>query len=215
MSLRETIGVIQGYKRMRFTDLVSQTTGWRVTEIDPKHDSFLIREIARAMNQFMSESNTFIQRYRGNRVNDIGMRLKDEIWNRLARSFYRIEAHEVNDYSIDIHRLRQPGYPDFRIWCNDPTEGKYGAYLTLKLTSQLEGGSDNSQRYLYYTTGSKINMSARHLVLDLLVSEESPKYWQVCKWVLKDLYEVRMNVKLEFSATKQDLIDLPELASGQ
>jgi len=42
-------------------------------------------------------------------------------------------------------------------------------------------------RYFYYTVGDKIKTDARHLLLDITVSEETSRYWKVDKWVISAL----------------------------
>jgi hypothetical protein len=72
-------------------------------------------------------------------------------------------------------------------------------------TSSLNENS--SFRYFYYTNGKKIKCNAKHLLLDVMVSEESPHYWKIERWALSDLSRLRLHLKCEFNATKSDLLD--------
>ena len=62
-------------------------------------------------------------------------------------------------------------------------------------------------RYFYYTSGNKIKSNARHLLLNISVSEESSKYWKIDNWVLSDLSQLEVRLKCEFNASKTDIID--------
>jgi len=60
---------------------------------------------------------------------------------------------------------------------------------------------------IYYTSGTKINQNARHLLLDIAVTQENPGYWKVDKWSLSDLSMLAVKLKNEFNASKTDLMD--------
>jgi hypothetical protein len=45
----------------------------------------------------------------------------------------------------------------------------------------------SSFRYFYYTYTGKIKAVARHLLLDISVSQESKGYWKIDHWALSDL----------------------------
>jgi hypothetical protein len=62
-------------------------------------------------------------------------------------------------------------------------------------------------RYFYYTSGTKINQTACHLLLDIGVRQENPGYWKVDKWSLSDLSKLTVKLKNEFKASKTDLMD--------
>jgi hypothetical protein len=72
-------------------------------------------------------------------------------------------------------------------------------------TSSLDENS--SFRYFYYTNGKKIKCNAKHLLLDITVSEESPHYWKIQKGALSDLSRLKLRLKCEFNASKRDLLD--------
>ena len=60
---------------------------------------------------------------------------------------------------------------------------------------------------LIYNSGNKIKSNARHLLLNISVSEESSKYWKIDNWVLSDLSQLEFKLKCEFNASKTDIID--------
>jgi hypothetical protein len=61
--------------------------------------------------------------------------------------------------------------------------------------------------YFYYTSGDKIKNNARHLLLDIAVTEENPGYWKVERWSLSDLSKLTVRLKNEFNASKTDLME--------
>ena len=46
-------------------------------------------------------------------------------------------------------------------------------------------------RYFYYTYTGEIKADARHLLLDISVSQESKGYWKIDEWALSDLSETK------------------------
>jgi hypothetical protein len=60
---------------------------------------------------------------------------------------------------------------------------------------------------LYYTNSNKIKAVARHLLLDISVSQESKGYWKIYNWALSDLSKLNVNLKNEFNASKTDIMN--------
>jgi hypothetical protein len=77
-------------------------------------------------------------------------------------------------------------------------------FIEIKTSSVQE---KSGFRYFYYTSGTKINQNARHLLLDIGVTQENPGYWKVDKWSLSDLSMLAVKLKNEFNASKTDLMD--------
>ena len=197
MTIREIVGELMGYQRMTFRSVVGQTTSWHIEEISNPlnmNDSRIIYEIEMAMQAYMKEQEEKKGRYEANRANDIGIRIKADILRALQKRQW-----------LNAFKLKGGGYPDF-VMRDRKTNGL--VYLTVK-TSSISKRS--KQRYLYYTTGKKIIGSGKHLVLDLKIKEEMPKYWLIESWKIKDLYEARMDIKVEFSCSKNELEDLRTL----
>jgi hypothetical protein len=63
-------------------------------------------------------------------------------------------------------------------------------------------------RYFYYTNSGKIKAVARHLLLDISVSQESKGYWKIDDWALRDLSKLNVRLKNKFNASKSDLMDV-------
>lgn len=105
----------------------------------------------------------------------------------------------MNKGSLTVKKLGKTGYPDIEILHAGRT-----VYLEMKTSSVSEG---SSLRYFYYTNGGKIKCDAIHLLLDISVTEESPRYWKIEKWALSDLSKLKVRLKCEFNATKSDLLN--------
>ena len=61
-------------------------------------------------------------------------------------------------------------------------------------------------RYFYYTSGEKIKTDAKHLLLDITVTEDASRYWKIDSWALSDLSKLNVKLKNEFNASKSDLL---------
>jgi hypothetical protein len=66
----------------------------------------------------------------------------------------------------------------------------------------------SSFRYFYYTYTGKNKAVARHLLLDISVSQESKGYWKIDDWALSDLSKLNVILKSEFNASKNVLMDV-------
>ncbi len=62
-------------------------------------------------------------------------------------------------------------------------------------------------RYFYCSNVDKIKANARHLMLNIAVTQECPGYWKVDDYGLSDLSKLDLNLKNEFNASKRDLMD--------
>ena len=63
-------------------------------------------------------------------------------------------------------------------------------------------------RYFYYANSGKIKAVARHLLLDISVSQESKGYWKIDDGGLSDLSKLNVHLKNEFNSSKSDLMDV-------
>jgi hypothetical protein len=127
-------------------------------------------------------------RYQGDRINEVGKRIEDAL------------VHEIDKQPLTVKRLPKSGYPDIEISHADHT-----TYLEIK-TSAVKGKS--GFRYFYYTNVDKIKANARHLLLDVSVTQETARYWMIDKWALRDLSKLNVRLKNEFNASKSDLMDI-------
>ncbi|MDQ6667276.1 MAG: hypothetical protein M3Y53_03500 [Thermoproteota archaeon] len=100
---------------------------------------------------------------------------------------------------LAVKSLGKTRYPDIEISYLDLI-----VHLEMKTSSVKE---KSSIRYFYYTNGEKIKQNARHLPLDIAVTQENPNYWKVDKWALSDLSKLTVRLRNEFNASKSDLMD--------
>ena len=105
----------------------------------------------------------------------------------------------MDKYPLRVRQLPKSGYPDIEIDYNG-----YIIYLEMK-TSAVKKNS--GFRFFYYTGGDKIKADARHLLLDIILTEETSRYWKVDSWALSNLSKLNVKVKKEFNISKSDLLE--------
>jgi hypothetical protein len=174
---------------VRFQDVVKESSGFIIIPFDATDelDKDLMRTLNITLDKFLKTLTNTRSRLQGNRVNEVGRRIEELLVN------------ELNKQPLFVKKLGSSGYPDIEI----SHRGRI-IYLEMK-TSSLDENS--SFRYFYYTNGKKIKCNAKHLLLDIIVSEESPHYWKIEKWALSDLSMLKLRLKCEFNASKSDLLD--------
>jgi hypothetical protein len=174
---------------VRFQDVVKESSGFIIIPFDATDelDKDLMRTLNITLDKFLKTLTNTRSRLQGNRVNEVGRRIEELLVN------------ELNKQPLFVKKLGSSGYPDIEI----SHRGRI-IYLEMK-TSSLDENS--SFRYFYYTNGKKIKCNAKHLLLDIIVSEESPHYWKIEKWALSDRSMLKLRLKCEFNASKSDLLD--------
>lgn len=172
-----------------FPELVKATTDHEVYKLqveDREDDKILYSEILKAANNFIGYVNRTRQRFQGDRINDVGKRIEEVFVEELKKSELRPLL------------LSSSGYPDMKII----DQYDRVTYLESKAVSK---NWDSTFRSFYYTDGKKIDADARHLLIAWDIVEESPKYWLVRGFKLCDLYNLGMNLKLEFNSSNRAL----------
>jgi hypothetical protein len=187
--LLSAFGLSKELGRVDFPLIVKLSTGFSVIPINRTNpsDNNFIEIINGILKKFLKTSASTRSRYEGGRINEVGRRIEETIVN------------EMNKLPLAVKRLGKTGYPDIEISYQD-----LSAYLEMKTSSVKE---KSSFRYFYYTSGDKIKQNARHLLLDIAVTQESPNYWKVDRWALSDLSKLTVRLKNEFNASKSDLMD--------
>lgn len=187
--LHSAFGLSEELGRVDFSLVVKLSTGFDVIPINPFNpaDKAFIDIVNGILEKFLKTSASTRSRYQGDRVNQIGRRIEETIVN------------EMNKIPLAVKRLGKTGYPDIKISYQDLM-----GYLEMKTSSVKE---KSSFRYFYYTSGEKIKQNARHLLLDIAVTQENPNYWKVDKWALSDLSNLTVRLKNEFNTSKSDLMD--------
>ena len=145
--------------------------------------------LSRITSQKLHLSTSTHSRYEGSRINEVGRRIEE------------IAVNEMNKTPLlTVRRLGKTGYPDIEI-----SHIQRISYLEMKTSSVNEEHS--TFRYFYYSNVDKIKANARHLLLNIAVTQENPGYWKVDNWVLSDLSKLSVSLKNEFNASKKDLMD--------
>jgi hypothetical protein len=161
-----------------FQEVVKESSGFIVIPFDATDE--LDKDLMRTLNNTLSK---FLKTLTNTRS-----RLQGNRVNEVGRRIEELLVNELNKQPLYVKKLGSSGYPD----------------IEMK-TSTLDENS--SFRYFYYTNGNKIKCNAKHLLLDIIVSEESPHYWKIEKWALSDLSRLKLRLKCEFNASKSDLLD--------
>lgn len=187
--LQRVFGLSKELGRVEFPLVVKLSTGFDVIPINTSHelDKRFIETLGGILKKFLKTSASTRQRYQGSRVNEVGRRIEETIVN------------EMNKLPLSVKRLGSAGYPDIEISYQNLI-----SYLEMKTSSVRE---KSGFRYFYYTSGDKIKNNARHLLLDIAVTEENPGYWKVDQWRLSDLSKLPVRLKNEFNASKTDLMN--------
>ena len=76
--------------------------------------------------------------------------------------------------SLAVKKLPKTRYHDIEV-----SQADRIAYLEMKTSSVKE---QSGFRYFYYTNVGKIKAIARHLLLDIPVTQENPRYWKIDNW---------------------------------
>jgi hypothetical protein len=188
--LKKIFNLSKELGKVSFQQIVYESTGFNIVPINTNdtNDKILVDILQNIIKSFLKTSKSARSRYHGDRVNEVGRRIEEVL------------VHEMNKQPLTVTKLVKPGYPDIQIL----QENNRVTYLELKTSSINE---KSGFRYFYYTSGNKIKSNARHLLLNISVTEESPKYWKIDNWVLSDLSKLEVKLKCEFNASKTDIID--------
>jgi hypothetical protein len=187
--LKRVFSLSKELGRVPFPIIVKQSTGFEVIPVNVQDasDKDLLDKLNGILRKFLKTSSSVRSRYEGSRINEVGRRIEEALVN------------EMNKLPLRVRRLGKTGYPDIEIsYSNNVT------YLEMKTSGVQE---KSAFRYFYYTSGSKIKTNAKHLLLSISVTEETPRYWKIDNWVLSDLSKLMVELKTEFNASKEDLMD--------
>jgi hypothetical protein len=181
--ISELIKLSKEIDQISFPEIVRLSTNYTVIPLDfqNEQDKTLIRQIKKSANHFISYYNRTQQRFRGDRINDIGKRIEE------------VFVEELKKTTIEPRLLSKSGYPDMKLI----EKSNRITYLESKAVSK---GWDSSLRSFYYTNGTKIDSDGRHLLIAWNIIEESAKYWKILDFKICDLSKLELNLKLEFNA---------------
>ena len=187
--LKGIFGLSKQLGRVPFPIIVKQSTGFVVIPVNlqDSSDRVLIDNLKSIFKDFLKTSTSTRSRYQGDRINEVGRRIENAL------------VHEMNKQPFTVKKLPKTGYPDIEI----SQSSDRITYLEMK-TSAVQAKS--GFRYFYYTNVFNIKSDARHLPLNIAVTEETPRYWKVDNWILSDLSKLSVKLKTEFNASKDDLM---------
>ena len=187
--LKVVFGLSKQLRKIPFPIIVKQSTGFDVVPVNlqDSSDKVLLDNLKSIFKEFLKTSTSTLSRYQGDRINEVGRRIEDAL------------VHEMNKQPFTVKKLPKTGYPDIEI----SQSSDRITYLEMK-TSAVQAKS--GFRYFYYTNVFKIKSDARHLLLNIAVTEETPRYWKVDNWILSDLSKLSVKLKTEFNASKDDLM---------
>lgn len=183
MVLKDIFQLSKQIGHVPFSEVVQASSGWSVIPLDENNsdDKELLRLLQYSLQSFIRLTVKAEQRFRGNRINDVGKRFENMI------------VEEVKKTPIEIRKLGSSGYPDFEL-----KQGQNRiTYLEIKLTADPKS-DESTFRAFYYSSGKKIQHDARHLLVKIQMEEEASKYWKVLAWELRDLATLNIQLKTEF-----------------
>lgn len=172
-----------------FRDIISETTDYEIIPFNiqnNKEDKELFLLLTKSAEKFLSIRKKTEERFRGNRINDVGKRIEIAFLEELKKT------------SLGVELLSMSGYPDMKIMQSNNRI----TYLESKAVSK---GWDSTFRSFYYSTGKKINSNGRHLLISWDLREEANKYWDVIGWKLLDLSNLKLKIKIEFNSSNREL----------
>jgi hypothetical protein len=190
LKLHELIGQI------KFTDMVYLSTGHKVLVVDRANDPYirlLIETLQNAVERYKLNSLQSNKAFGGNRMNDVGMSIKNDVAFMLQNSLT----------NFDAKRIAGVGYPDIEITSRSTLTPHPTAYLEIKASTM---DKDSAFRYLYYSSLGRVQRDAYHLLLDLVMAKKGEgNYWMVKDAHLMDLSKVPWSLNTRFEATKRDV----------
>lgn len=195
LNLKEIYEFSKKLGKVKFSDLVKESSGFEMIPLDNGEDNEILEELIKALNNFV-KSTRKATRFTGSRVNDIGTALEETI------------TQEILKTKLKVTKLGTSGYPDLCVYYKNKV-----TYIELKVSGN-KNKKQTHHRLFYYTSGKKIISDARHLLLQIELTEEQNKIWIVDSWVLRDLSKLQVQLKTEFNANQQSFDLLGELASG-
>ena len=188
INIEEVFALPKEIGKQKFRNILEQSCKYKIIKVDPDSpdDKKIIISITKAMNNFLDSTRKGGVRYTGNRANDVGKKMETGI------------IEEMKKTALKPTSLGASGYPDLYVEYNSQK-----IYIELKTSAQKDKPNTH-HRLFYFTSGKKITCDAHHLLLQIQIIEESPKYWRVVSWQLRDLYNLKVGLKTEWNANDAD-----------
>jgi hypothetical protein len=187
--VRQVITYPKRLRELSFALVVRESTGFNVIGVDGtrSYDKDLISTLTSKLKKSLKESKKSGRHFKGNRINDVGSKIEAAI------------VSDLNSAPFSVRQLGSKGYPDIEVIFNDEL-----VYMVLKTSGVVE---KSSQRYFYYSTGTKVKKSARHILITIMAESPDHGYWAVKSFVVSDLSKLKVRLKAEFNASKTQLMD--------
>ncbi len=187
--LKSIFTLSKNLKGIPFPVAVKISSGYSVIPFDNtnSYDNELAHALENSLQRFLETIKSSQPRFKGTRINDVGRKIEPQL------------VHELDKSPISVRQLGSAGYPDIEV-----TYKKKISYLEIK-TSSVSGKS--ALRYFYYTGGKKVKADARHLLLTIFSTPDTPGFWKVENMSLSDLSRLKVSFRPEFNASKSDLGD--------
>jgi hypothetical protein len=181
--ISELIKLSKEIGQISFPDIVRLTTNYSVIPLDLRNeqDKTLVRQIKKSADHFIKYYQRTDQRFRGDRINDVGKKVEE------------VFSEELKKTTIHPQLLSKTGYPDMKL-IENPNR------ITFLESKAVSKGWDSSFRSFYYTNGNKIDSDGRHLLIAWNIIEETPKYWKILGFKICDLSKLEVKLKMEFNA---------------
>jgi hypothetical protein len=191
--------ISRGPRSISFSELVRELSGHQVLPIDlrSEEDVVLLKHISQALTAFVRRTQKSGQRFKANRINDVGKR------------FEYVIAEELRKTPLEIHLLGMPGYPDCML-----KQGERISYLEIKTTASVLKKTNRSLNAFSLSSAAKIKSDGRHLLLRMQLEEEDSKIWRAVGWALHDISSLKTKLKTEFIAGSGDLAEVRLLVSS-
>ena len=176
--------------------------GCKVFPIDPdrnKVDSFVINSLKKETKKMIS-GNMALQGKGKTRINDINESVMDILIDGLKRS---------NPMTISIEKLKMNSFADMKIFY---PQTKETYYVEIVCTTKYEFEGD-SLRCIYLSSNLRnINSDGKHILIMITFDiDEINRLFIPKKSMIYDLYDAGMNLKIEYSASLDDVSKLEEL----
>lgn len=194
VNTRELVRLVLTYPvklgRLDFPIVVKESTGFDVIPINMNddYDKSFISNISKKLISSLKMIQKTGVRFEGSRINEIGRQLEPYF------------VRDLHTPPFTVTQLASTGYPDTEILFD-------GRPIYMELKTSGIAAEKSSYRYFYYTTGSKIKKSARHILVTILVEPTGNSVWNVKKFLISDLSKLKVRLKPEFNASRTDLME--------
>lgn len=188
--LEEIFSLSEKVGQVPFGMVIKASSGFQVIPIDMKssEDKELLGALNDILNSYLKTLEKTRGRLQGSRPNEVGSRIEAGL------------VHEMTRFSLEVTQLSKKGYPDIEI----RQDKNRVTYLEVKATSTVE---PSGLRYFYYSSGNKVKADARHLILNISITEERDKYWKIESFSISDLSKLKVVLKAEFNASQKAIQD--------